>query len=226
MLQPKDWLHWLWPTLIPLSSTEKAEDTEWKQGIAASVREGDWSTDSDVVLEESRRLFDAEVDRRKGADAKAGIYLAAITALIPVLVSLLPTLWSDKSSKWLGCISLLLFGLAVAFLLRAGAWAFRTLKVAGFAQLGPGELANTWKESSPKAGLAKQLARAVLHNYTLVNEKVTRIKMTHEYLLRAFLTFTILLVLQVVWPVGAWVVEEGTKLMGTPDPAPLIMCYS
>lgn len=45
---------------------------------------------------------------------------------------------------------------------------------------------------------------------------VTGIKMTHEYLLRAFLTFT----------VGAWGVEEITKLMGTPAPAPLIMCCS
>ncbi|WP_236193372.1 hypothetical protein [Pseudomonas faucium] len=226
MLQFKGWLHWVWPTLNTLSPAQQAEDAEWKEGIAASVREGDWTTDSDVVLDESRRLFDAEVDRRKGADAKAGIYLAAITALIPVLASLLPTLWSDKSSKWLGCIGLVLFGFAVAFLLRAGAWAFSTLKVAGFAQLGPGELANTWKEGAPKASLAKQLARAVLLNYSLVNEKVTGIKMTHEYLLRAFLTFTILLVLQVMWPVGAWGVEEITKLMGTPAPAPLTMCYS
>lgn len=226
MLKLKDRLRWLWPTVIPLSPIEQAADTEWKQQIAASVRDGDWTTDSEVVLEESRRLFDAEVDRRKGADAKAGIYLAAITALIPVLVSLLPTLWSENSSKWLGCVGLVLFAFAVAFLLSAGAWAFRTLKVAGFAQLGPGELAITWKESSPRAGLAKQLARAVLHNYSLVNEKVTGIKMTHEYLLRAFLTFTILLVLQVVWPVGAWLVEESTKLMGTPPPVSLIMCYS
>lgn len=149
------------------------------QRIAASVREGDWTADSDVVLDESRRMFDAEIDRRKGADAKAGIYLAAITALIPVLVSLLPTLWTDKSNKWLGCLALFFFGLAVAFLLGAGAWAFKTLKVAGFAQLGPEELAKSWKRRSPKAALAKQLAGAVLYNYSLVNQKVTGIKLTH-----------------------------------------------
>ena len=91
----------MWPSIIPLTSAEQAEDDAWSSQLASSVQASDWSEDSEVVLEESRRLFDAEADRRKGADAKAGIYLAAITALIPVLVSLLPTLWSDKSSKWL-----------------------------------------------------------------------------------------------------------------------------
>ncbi|WP_443700376.1 MULTISPECIES: hypothetical protein [Pseudomonas] len=222
----KERLQWLWPSIIPLTSAEQAEDDAWSSQLASSVQASDWSEDSEVVLEESRRLFDAEADRRKGADAKAGIYLAAITALIPVLVSLLPTLWSDKSSKWLGCLGLFIFGWAVAYLLRAGAWAFRTLQVAGFAQLGPGELVRSWNKKSPKAALAKQLSSAVLYNYPLVNRKVTGIKMTHEYLLRAFLSFTILLVLQVMWPVGAWVVDEGQKLMRPNPLAPLIMCFS
>ncbi|MFD2642663.1 hypothetical protein [Pseudomonas japonica] len=226
MFNLTDCLNWLWPKVTPLSPVQKAEDDAWRLRIAESVREGDWTIDSDVVLDESRRLFDAEIDRRKGADAKAGIYLAAITALIPVLVSLLPTLWNEKSNKWLGCIGLFLFGWAVAFLLGAGAWAFKTLKVAGFAQLGPEELAKSWKRRCPKAALAKQLAGAVLYNYSLVNQKVTGIKLTHEYLLRAFVSFTVLLVLQVVWPVGTWVVEEINKSLSTPSPTSLIMCYS
>ena len=164
--------------------------------------------------------------RADEADAKAGIYLAAITALIPVLVSLLPTLWSDKSNKWLGCLGLFIFVWAVAYLLRAGAWAFRTLQVAGFAQLGPGELVKSWNKRTPKAALAKQLSSAVLYNYPLVNRKVSGIKMTHEYLLRAFLSFTILLVLQVMWPVGTWVVDEGQKLISPNPLSPLIMCFS
>lgn len=216
----------MWPSLVPLTSEEQVEDDEWAHQLASSVQASNWSKDSEVVLEESRRLFDAEVDRRKGADAKAGIYLAAITALIPVLVSLLPTLWSDKSNKWLGCLELFIFVWAVAYLLRAGAWAFRTLQVAGFTQLGPGELVKSWSKKTPKAALAKQLSSAVLYNYPLVNRKVSGIKMTHEYLLRAFLSFTILLVLQVMWPVGAWVVDEGQKLMSPNPLSPLIMCFS
>lgn len=72
----KERLQWLWPSLIPLTSEEQVEDDEWARQLASSVQASNWSKDSEVVLEESRRLFDAEVDRRKGADAKAGIYLA------------------------------------------------------------------------------------------------------------------------------------------------------
>lgn len=221
----KQRLQWLWPTIIPLSSDEQQGDDEWRRSMALSVRDGDWSRDSDVVLEEARRLFDAEVDRRKGADAKAGIYLAAITALIPVLVSLIPSLWNDKSSKWLSCLGLFVFAWAVAYLLRAGGWAFKTLKVDGFDVVSPSDLARSWKKGSPKAALAKELSHAVLNNYPKVNRKVTGIKMTHEFLLRAFLTFTILMVLQVAWPVGTWVVGEATKLVNPEVIAPLIMCF-
>lgn len=219
-------LGWLWPVLVEMTPDDKAENDQWMRGMASSVKEGNWSKDSDVALDEARRLFDAEVDRRKGADAKAGVYLAAITALIPVLVSLLPTLWNDKASKVLGLALLFIFAWAVAYLLRAGGWAFKTLKVSGFTQLGPGELASSWKKADPRERLAKQLSLAVLTNYPLVNKKIDGIKMTHEYLLRAFLSFSLLMVVQAAWPFGVWLVEVVQKLFVPTAVTPLIMCYS
>ncbi|MBD8666374.1 hypothetical protein OQ519_00195 [Pseudomonas lurida] len=219
-------LGWLWPVLMEMTPDDKAENDQWMRGMASSVKEGNWSKDSDVALDEARRLFDAEVDRRKGADAKAGVYLAAITALIPVLVSLLPTLWNDKASKVLGLALLFIFAWAVAYLLRAGGWAFKTLKVSGFTQLGPGELASSWKKADPRERLAKQLSLAVLTNYPLVNKKIDGIKMTHEYLLRAFLSFSLLMVVQAAWPFGVWLVEVVQKLFVPTAVTPLIMCYS
>jgi hypothetical protein len=219
-------LGWLWPVLVEMTPDDKAENDQWMRGMASSVKEGNWSKDSDVALDEARRLFDAEVDRRKGADAKAGVYLAAITALIPVLVSLLPTLWNDTASKVLGLALLFIFAWAVAYLLRAGGWAFKTLKVSGFTQLGPGELASSWKKADPRERLAKQLSLAVLTNYPLVNKKIDGIKMTHEYLLRAFLSFSLLMVVQAAWPFGVWLVEVVQKLFVPTAVTPLIMCYS
>lgn len=219
-------LGWLWPPLVEMAPGQKVANDGWMRELATSVRQGNWSKDSEVALDEARRLFDAEIDRRKGADAKAGVYLAAITALIPVLVSLLPTLWSDRASKVLGLALLFIFAWAVAYLLRAGGWAFRTLKVAGFTQLGPGEIASSWKKADPKEQLAKQLSLAVLANYRLVNRKIDGIKMTHEYLLRAFLSFSLLMVVQAAWPFCAWLVEVSQKLLAPSSITPLIMCYS
>ncbi|MCQ2995345.1 hypothetical protein NLO95_14600, partial [Pseudomonas syringae] len=100
------------------------------------------------------------------------------------------------------------------------------LKVAGFTQLGPGEIASSWKKADPKERLAKQLSLAVLANYPLVNRKIDGIKMTHEYMLRAFLSFSLLMVVQAVWPFGAWLAEVAQKLLAPSPVTPLIMCYS
>ncbi|MBA1190843.1 hypothetical protein G7Z99_17605 [Pseudomonas entomophila] len=216
----------MWPSITPPTPDELGDDDSFRRSMFKAVHAGDWTIESDVVLEESRRLFDAEADRRKGADAKAGIYLAAITALIPVLASLVPNIWNDMPGKLIGWLGLIVFGLAVSYLLRAGAWAFKTLQIGGFNQVGPSDLAACWKEASPKAALAKELSNAVLKNFPKVNRKITGIKMTHEFLLRAFLAFTALLVLQVIWPVGGWVAAELSKLMSSPKAAPLIMCFS
>lgn len=222
----KECLQILWPQLIPLTDENQKKYDGWIRDMGLSVQSSDWSKDSEVALEESRRLFGAEIERRKGADAKAGIYLAAITALIPVLVSLLPSLWGEKAGKWLGCIGLLIFALAVAYLLRAGAWAFRTLQVSGFVQVGALEMVSIWKKKSPKAALAKQLSLAMIRNYSRVNRKISGIKMTHAYLLRAFLSFTILLITQAIWPIGIWALEEAGKLMKAESVFPTIMCFS
>ena len=61
----KERLQWLWPSLTPLTSEEQVEDDEWARRLASSVQASNWSKDCEVVLEESRRLFDAEVEDRK-----------------------------------------------------------------------------------------------------------------------------------------------------------------
>lgn len=216
----------LWPTLEPATPEEEEQDSSELASDRKSIEQGDWSIDADTALEEARRLYDAEAERRRGADTKAGIYLAAITALVPVLTSLVPSIWSDKSGRAYAVISLLVFALAVTYLVKAGLWAFHTIKVSAFNQVHVNQLAKIWSTSSPKEGLAKEIARAVRLNYRLTNEKVTCIKMTHEFLLRAFLVFALLLFVQGLWPPAASFIEWTTKQFHTPKSAPLFMCYS
>lgn len=216
----------LWPTLASPTPEQVVANDQMRAGWKASVNDGNWDLQSEIALEEARRMYDAEQERRKGADTKAGVYLAAVTALIPVLVSLLPTLWSDKTSKALGALSLVVFALAVAYVLRAGYSAFCVLRVSNAHTVGAGDISRCWSTPQPAASLAKSIAIKVIENYPGNNAKVRHIKLAHDYLLRAFFVFTVLLAVQALWPCATWVIEEVSKLMAPDVRQPLMMCFS
>jgi hypothetical protein len=215
-----------WPTLVPLTLAQSAANDQMRDGWKASVSNGNWDADSEVALEEARRMYDAEQERRRGTDTKAGVYLAAVTALTPVLVSLLPNLWSDKTNKVLGAISLTVFALAVIYVLRAGYSAFCVLRVSAANTVGATDISQSWSTSQPVASLAKNIALKVIDNYPGNNAKVSHIKLAHGYLLRAFFVFAVLLAVQALWPCAAWVVEEISKHTAPEIKQPLMMCYS
>lgn len=215
-----------WPTLAPPTPEQVVANDQMRAGWKASVNNGNWDLQSEIALEEARRMYDAEQERRRGADTKAGVYLAAVTALIPVLVSLLPTLWSDKTSKALGALSLAVFALAVAYVLRAGYSAFCVLRVSNAHTVGAGDISRCWSTHQPAASLAKSIAIKVIENYPGNNAKVSHIKLAHDYLLRAFFVFTVLLAVQALWPCAAWVIEEVAKLVAPEAIRPVMMCFS
>ncbi|WP_246881749.1 MULTISPECIES: hypothetical protein [unclassified Pseudomonas] len=216
----------LWPILEKPSAAEiqGEKDAIAKQQLL--IQKGDWTLGADVALDEARRLYDAEAERRRSADTKAGIYFAAITALVPVLTSLIPSIWSDKASAPFAITSLLIFALAVCYLVKAGLWAFHTLKVSRFHQVHSSDLVRIANSSESRAALAKEITQAVNANYSLVNEKVTCIKMTHEFLLRAFFAFALLMAVQGVWPPVTSAIDWAKKRVQPNTPIPLIMCYS
>lgn len=214
----------VWPMPCKAGSDDQKK---LMSSLNEAVEEGDWSRGGDVALEEARRIFDAESERRSSADSKAGIYLAVITALIPVLTSLLPNLWGSGIHVVLGSLSLLMFGISVAYLIGAGWWAFKTIKVAISHTISPYDIAMSWKTDSPEQGLAKRLSKAVIANYDRVNEKVLFIKMTHAYLLRSFFGFVALLLIQASWPMGASIVDVVFEYFESSEKLPsLIMCFS
>lgn len=193
----KNILDIVWPILNDFTDAEKEEMKVSLENDNNIIKSTNWLTETDVALEEARRLNDAEMDRRKNAETKAGVYLAAVTALSPVLVSLLTGLWDDKSPLLLNIVSTILFVLAVIYLFYAGIWAFRTLKISSFHRVDVINLSTSWKKKKPSAALVKQLLQVVRFNREGVNKKVTCIIMTHEFLLRSFLCFIFLLIIKV-----------------------------
>jgi hypothetical protein len=216
----------LWPILEKPTAAEIQREGAAVRELQLSIQQDDWTLGADVALDEARRLYDAEAERRRSADTKAGIYFAAITALVPVLTSLIPSIWNDKASATFAVTSLLIFALAVCYLVKAGLWAFHTLKVSRFHQVHSSDLARIVGGSDSRVALAKEITQAVTANYSLVNEKVTCIKMTHEFLLRAFLTFALLMVVQGLWPPVTSAFDWAKKKAQPSAPIPLMMCYS
>ncbi|MEG3081196.1 hypothetical protein R3F64_15120 [Halomonas sp. 5021] len=214
---PKLIPQWLWPRLT-LSSQPPPDSPQhkWLQSQRDKVNQGSWSEKSDVALEEARRLFDAEQERRRGADSKAGLYLAAITALMPILATVLPGLWDEKISKALAVTLLGIFIFALIYLMRAGLWALQTIKTSAAEQLGAGEIADSFSSDRPEEKLVKHLLNAVIYNYNGTNQKISCIKMTHECLLRAFFCFIAFLSVQAVWPLAAWAVSKINNEIVTP----------
>lgn len=61
----------------PLTVDQLLDQDRRKQARIEKIKGSTWGSHTEVAIEEARRLFDAELERRRGADNKAGIYLAA-----------------------------------------------------------------------------------------------------------------------------------------------------
>lgn len=201
-------LEWLWPSLEPLSPEDDLKQKAWIKSELDAVDHASLGDKSDVALEEARRLFDAEKERRRGADSKAGLYLAAITALIPVIATIVPDLLDVQVSKALKYSLLCLFVCALVYLMRAGLWALQTLKVSASTQLSAGDISTIFSSNNSIESLVKILLSAVLCNFSDTNQKISCIKMAHEFLIRAFLCFVAFLVVQVAWSTTALVFDR------------------
>lgn len=213
-------INFFWPILEKISDDEVENQKADEQELIKKIRNAELAKHPEIALDEARRLFDAEQERRRGADSKAGIYLAAITALVPVLVSVLPELWKSDDDKLFSTVLLIFFVGALIYLLRAAFWAFSTIKVSRFSQLGALDIVNSWDKSDPPQELTKKLMCYVSSNMSSTNEKVSCIKMTHEFFLRSFLCFLLYLAVQAVWPAAF----QGFRAMYESLIFPLLHC--
>ena len=203
-------LEWLWPTLAK-DDTEAGQRAARRRLDLDAIQQRSWANDTDSALEEARRLTDAEAERRKTADGKAATYLTVVSALVPILSSAAPSLWDAKQSVAQSWVTVVPMAAAITYLVFAGVWAFRTLRVAGSARVDTADLVEIWDDPSPKARLVVELLQAVRHNHDGVNEKVTKIKMTDAFLLRAFIAFAAVLLVQVTWKPAASLVNVVSK---------------
>lgn len=197
-----DWLRikeFFWPVLEKLSDDEKNKEAESLERDLSKIKANTWNDSCELALNEAKKLNELEEQRRASADSKAAIYLAAITALAPVLTSLIPgAITKFEGSKFIDGLSFVIFIYALINLLRAALWAFDTLKVSASHRVDVKELTDIWSGDEKKYEIKLIIANlsCVRRNRKGVNLKVTCIKMTHALLLRIFIAFFLLLLIQ------------------------------
>ncbi|MBY7813860.1 hypothetical protein KW448_19705 [Vibrio fluvialis] len=151
--------------------------------------------DTNTILDEVRRLYDQEQERRSGADGKAGIYIASVTALIAFFSTLTPDI--DQNS--FNVIAIFPFSMAIIQLIRSGLWALNTLKVTQYHLL-------NWKMLISKDNvevnkrLIIELLISLRANYDLNNKKITNLNMSHATLISSSVWLLVFMILKLIIP--------------------------
>jgi|694.fasta_scaffold19195_6 hypothetical protein len=197
-----------WPWLEKHTPKQRQDIGDSLKSDVVLIEAFDFAKDSDAALDEARRLADSETERRRGTDQKAATYLPLVAALIPLVLTLVSALWEKKAGGAPIWLNLLLLGLAVAYTASAGYWAFKELKVSVTHEPGISDFERAWGAPHPKQTLTRQLLLHTRRNRKGINWKVTCIKMAHEFLLRAFLTFSLLLLVNIGWYLAGFFIRD------------------
>lgn len=194
-----------WPCLDPVDRLAANRAMEDRDGELAAIRSVTWKLPE--TMEHARELTAAENERKRGAETKASLYLAVIAAILPILGSLVTDFFQQvlhPPGDVFAMVTLSIFVLGMAYLLACGVWSFRTLKISIYSRADITELLQAAKTPDPEQHLVKEVLCAVRTNRDGVNAKITCIRMAHLFLIRTLLTFSLLLMVIVLWkPVTA-----------------------
>jgi len=194
----------LWPILQKHDNKKQNEELTHLQqrGINKkrfSIRGQEQNNQKDqIVLEELRRLYDQEIDRRASADNKAGIYIASITALLSILVPLLPNILKFDKVTFSSTLSYIFIFLSLCGLFRAAYWSNKVIGVSKYFVLGWQDILRAGNSKNTTIRLIEEILISLVRNYELNNEKVTSIKMTQALMISASFWLLIFAVFQVL----------------------------
>jgi hypothetical protein len=185
----------VFPYIERLTPAERAADEQRLERDVAAIEAADWSCNEERALDEAQKVSAAETERVRTAEGKATTYLAVLAALVPLIITLQAANWEKKSGPAPDMARLFVLAVATVYVAAAGYHAFRTLQVSGFQRIGEAEVAAAWKSPRPLPRLTRGTLLATRRSRAAVNDKITRIRVTHEHLLRAFGAFILLLLL-------------------------------
>ena len=185
----------IWPVLDLGTDEDRARKEEQHTNDLAAILRTRWKNQG-VILEEARRLVLREDERRKTAETKATIYLAVLAAIVPLSLSFVKDLsaYFSTLSHWQIIVLLGLLLVAIAYLFRAGIWIFRTIQVSIHDRVDVKELVELRSASDTELELCRKILTSVMRNNKYGNQKFTKLRMAHAFLLRTFIAFILIIV--------------------------------
>jgi Ca2+/H+ antiporter len=190
-------LDFIWPHVGKMPDDETLNDD------LAYIDTVSWGGDAATLLEEARRLRDTETARQMSAETKSQIFLAALLALIPVLVSLTEhDAFKEvlKSSYWYAITAFGMFILGIAYGVGAFVSSFRALSVRGYHRVDLDEFVAGSKKVNPVEYLAKEILKSVRSDRSNINHKIGYVIVTHQLLFRMAGALLLALTLVVLVP--------------------------
>ncbi|RNJ42689.1 hypothetical protein B5V01_21890 [Mesorhizobium erdmanii] len=207
-------VNFFWPLLGKTALSVAEVEADLKKDLD-DIRSATWKKLPNAI-EHARQLTEVENGRKQSADSKGSLYLAVIAAIVPILGSLVTDFYRDASRQLgdaFGVVTLLLFVVGMAYLVACGIWSFRTLKVSNYVRVDVAEFVAASTSRNPEEDLVKEMLCAVRMNREEVNAKTSCIRMAHEFLVRTFLSFSILLLVIVLWN-SVIVALDGSTAIG------------
>lgn len=127
----------VWPCLDYGPPEQINKTKQHVEDLVGEIAVSRWKATS-IVLDEIRSLAAREDERRKTAETKATIYLAVLAAIVPLSATIFKdqTEYLDQAHGWQIAVLAVILLFAVAYLLAAGVWTFRTIAVRGYKRVG------------------------------------------------------------------------------------------
>ncbi|PPC94858.1 MAG: hypothetical protein CTY33_02935 [Methylotenera sp.] len=192
----------IWPFVKSLTQQEITQNDLAIKDDNSAITKASWGKNPNLFLEELHRMYDEEQERRRAADTKASNYLLVAAALISILTYfgglLGDELPSSKVAAIIGYFATTAIVFAVLYIMGFVWWSFKALKASSYETLGTVDLTKFTKSTSAQAkkNLIISLAKSIRSNQDQTNKKMTFVNLSHLFLFRIFIMFSIIAILQ------------------------------
>jgi hypothetical protein len=152
----------------------------------ADINSTVWTDSTTAFLEETRRLRDKEAARKSSAETKSQIYLAALLAIVPVMISLTGKdgiLGDLKFERYYDVAAFVCMVISIIYGVGAFSSAFRSLRVQAFHRVDVEDLVGKAGRQLDEEYIIKEILKSVRYDRSSVNQKVSYVRVAHSHIL-------------------------------------------